>query len=155
MSASSKDYSTINCWAVLEAATTGTQALSKYLAEKGKTDALVQGVLVEALGRARDDENGRAVTSLLDVGVGLPLPPPDDIGISFQDAVDSGYFDHIKKLLQEGAVLRILDILRVRVCAKLRYHEEMPYGIKMIQFLLDEGASRRSSTSIRSLQRIL
>ena len=136
VSASSEGYSSINCWVVLEAATTGTQALSKYLAEKGKTGALVQEVLDVALQQARNDENERAVTSLLDVGVGLPLPPPDDIGISFQDAVDSGYFGHIKKLLQEGAVLNILDIL----CVKLRYRVEMPYGIKMIQFLLDEGS---------------
>ena len=57
VSANSEGYSSINCCAVLEAATTGTQALSKYLAEKGKTDALVQGVLDEALERARDDEN--------------------------------------------------------------------------------------------------
>ena len=61
VSASSEGYSSINCWAVLEAATRGTQALSKYLAEKGKTGALVQEVLDEALEQATNDENERAV----------------------------------------------------------------------------------------------
>ena len=131
VSASSEDYSSITIYGVSEAAGTGTQALSEYLAEKGKTGDLEQEVLESALIYLCDKSDHTAVISLLDIGVDpncLKIREGDPL----RNAVSGGDVKLIKILLQAGADVNTPGILSSAISC---FH-----GIGMLQFMLDEGA---------------
>lgn len=121
----------------MEAASTGAQALSKYLAKEGKPGDLVhEAVLESALKFACRDSNHNAVISLLDIGVDPNCLLPSNIGEPLRNAVSQGDFEIIKILLQAGADVNTPGILSTAIRGNMR----IPHDIKMVQFLLDKGA---------------
>ena len=136
--ASSKDYSSITHDRVLEAASTGAQALSKYLlAKKGKPGDLVhEAVLESAFKFACRDSNHNAVISLLDIGVDPNCLLPSNVGEPLRNAVSQSDFELIKIQLQAGADINMPGILSTAIRDNMR----SPHDIKMFQFLLDKGA---------------
>ncbi len=136
LSASSKDYGSTTFHGVLEAASTGIQALSKYLSKNGKTGALLQEILEEALKFACEHSNHSAVMSLLDMGVDPNCLLPSNIGCPLQNAVSQGDFELVKMLIKAGASVKTPGIL----CSAIEHDEKMCQGSKMLQFMLEEGA---------------
>lgn len=136
--ASSKDYSSITHDRVLEAASTGAQALSKYLlAKKGKPgDLLHEAVLESAFKFACKNSNHNAVISLLDIGVDPNCLLPSNVGEPLRNVVSQSDFELIKILLQAGADINTPGILSTAIRDNMR----IPHDIKMFQFLLDKGA---------------
>lgn len=137
LSASSKDNSSITSPGVLEAASTDTQALSKYLAARGKIGAPVQDVLESALRFACKDSDHSAVLSLLDIGVDPNCLLPKNIGDPLRAAVSRRDFELIEILLQAGANVNTPGIL----ISAMNHDENLSYGTHMLQFMLDAGVN--------------
>ena len=129
VSASSEDYSSITFYGVSKAAGTA-QALSEYLAEKGKTGDLEQEVLESALLDLCDEQDHTAVISLLDIGVDPNCLLSSTIGGPLRSAVSGRDVELIKILLQAGADVNTPGILSSAIS----------HDIEMLQFMLDEGA---------------
>lgn len=138
LSASSKEYSSITSLGVIEAASTGSQALYRYLVEKGKPGALIhEAVLDRALIAASDDSRYDAVISLLGIGVDSNCFLSSNIGIPLEKAIYRGDFELIKILLRASAEVNTWGVLT----RAISHDMERPHGIRMVQFLLDEGAN--------------
>lgn len=134
----------MSCDAILKVADQGTQALSKYLAEKsGKDRFLVREILEASLQcTAYNRCSGKVVQSLLDIGVdpnadaaplydfcnvfGDPLP----IGAPLPSAVREGNIKLAKILLKAGADVNARCVLEMAAASSL----------EMLRFILGEGA---------------
>ena len=138
LSASSKNYSSITTNGVAKAASIGIQALSRYLAEKGKTGALLhEAVLESTFENACYEGSHDTVMSLLGIGVNPNCLLPSSTGNPLLEAVSEGHLDIIKILLQAGADINMPGLFSEAISHDL----QMPHGMKMVQFLMDEGAN--------------
>ena len=135
LSASSKGYSSITVHGVSEAASKGTQALSKYLAEKGGSRSLVRKVLKNALKSACRNDHSAAIP-ILDIGVDLDYLLPCNLGGPLIEAVRQENFELIKTLLRAGADINTPHILD----STIECDKGDDSVINMLQFMLEEGA---------------
>lgn len=139
MSASREDHCSISCDAILKAADQGTQALTKYLAEKsGKNRFLAREIFEASLQRVAYARRDKAVQSLLDIGVDPKTEPSydffdyigDSIGAPLQSAVSAGNIKIAKILLKAGADVNARCVLEMAGASSL----------EMLRFILEEGA---------------